>query len=143
MLCIKLKCLEQTLAIAMTTIYGPGLDKITSRQYDRLLESNFQKTLGELIGHIHKSVPVSKKFKFTLLKALKKRNWLAHKYFWERAVEFTKEDGRRSMICELKGIAGLFEDIDFKLTAIMWQWGEKHGITKEVIEKEMKRLKNS
>jgi len=45
------------------------------------------------------------------------------------------------MICELKEIAHLFEEIDSALTAIMRQWGEKHGVTEEVIEKEMKRLK--
>lgn len=137
----RAQCLERTMAIAMTTICGPGPDKITSAQYDRLLESHFSKTLGELINRIRATIPVSKEFKSALSETSKKRNWLVHKYFWERSVEFTTEDGRQSMICELKEIAHLFEEIDSALTAIMRQWGEKHGVTEEVIEKEMKRLK--
>lgn len=137
----KAQCLEQTLAIAMTTVYGPGIKKIKGTKYDYLLESNFHKTFGELTGRIGKSTPVPKEFKSMLLKAVKKRNRLTHKYFWEKSVEFTAEDGRQSMIKELKEMAHLFSDIDLSLTVIMRQWGEKHGVTKEVIEREMERLK--
>lgn len=132
--------LERTLALALATVYGPGPGKLVRHQYDALLESNFQKTLGALVKKLRKSVPISEELEALLSESLRKRNWLAHNYFWERAVTFNKEDGRQSMIKELKAIVDYFERVDAKFSAIIREWGDKHGVTQEIVENEMSKL---
>jgi hypothetical protein len=133
------QCLERGLGIALATVYGPGPKKITKAQYDELLESNFQKTLGELVNRIRRSVKIPGKLENTISEALKERNRLAHNYFWEKAVAFTKEDGRQTMIEELREIADFLEATDSELSAIVLQFGEKHGITKETMDRLVKK----
>lgn len=136
------QCLERTLAILMATVYGPGPQKSRRTQYDALLESNFRKTLGSFINQLRKRVSIAVDLELRLSEALEKRNWLAHNYFWERAPRFMKEEGRESMIKELQEIADYFAEIDSKLTMIVTEWGEKHGITEEVIQQQMETFMN-
>lgn len=41
------QCLERQIAISLASTFGP--EGITRKQYDSLLESNFEKTMGRLI----------------------------------------------------------------------------------------------
>ncbi len=95
------QCVERSLAILLATEYGPGIQKITRTEYDKLLESLFKKTLGALLTELRKSGVVSLNFESDLSNALKQRNWLAHNYFWERAGHFMTIKGRSMMIEEL------------------------------------------
>ena len=81
------QCLERQLAMILATKYGPGPTRITSREFDALLERLFRRTLGHLVNEIGALVEVSEDEKEQLRDALSKRNWLAHHYFWNRAVE--------------------------------------------------------
>lgn len=137
------QCLERTLAILMATVYGPGPENITRPQYETLLESYFQKTLGSLIHNLCKTMPIAADLESRLSQALNRRNWLAHNYFWERAPEFMRQQGREAMIEELREIADYFAEIDHELDMIVRQWGEKHGITEEVIQQQMGKLLNA
>ena len=128
------QCLERTIGISMVTVYGPGTQKITREQFDISLESYFKKTLGNLIHEFRKSSTIADDFESTLKEALTKRNWLAHNYFWERAEKFKTENGREDMKEELQKIANYFEEIDHNFTLIIIDWGEKHGITEEMIQ---------
>lgn len=135
------QALERTLAIALATVCGPGPRKITRKRYDSLLQSNFEKTLGQLVAKLGKSVvAIPEASEHTLSEALRKRNWLVHSYFWERAVSFNRKEGRQSMIDELQALSEYFEKIDVKFSAVVRAWGEKHGVTQQVIDKEMKTL---
>jgi hypothetical protein len=134
------QCVERQLAILLATAYGPGIRKITASQYDDLLGSFFKKTLGGLIAHLRKSVNVSPDFEATLNEALKKRNWLVHHYFWERAGHFMTNKGRQSMINELREIAEFLDRVDRDLTEIVLQWTERNGITQEILQREFEKL---
>ncbi|MEK7396784.1 MAG: hypothetical protein AAB116_07585 [Candidatus Poribacteria bacterium] len=132
--------LERTLGIALATVYGPGPQKITKSEYENLLESNFQKTLGKLINDIRKTVEVSEALESMLFESLKKRNCLAHNYFWERAIEFTSRNGRELMIRELIEIKNFLENVDSIFMEINEKWAEKHGVTKEILEATFNKL---
>jgi hypothetical protein len=134
------QCVERQLAILLATEYGPNIRKFTTSQYDGLLESLFKKTLGGLMAHLRKSVDISLDFEATLNEAIKKRNWLVHHYFWERAGHFLTDKGRKSMIDELREIAEFLNTIDHKLTEISLRWTEKNGITQEILQKEFEKL---
>ena len=132
--------LERTLGIALATVYGPGSQKITRSQYDDLLESNFRKTLGRLITHIRETVELSEELERMLSEALEKRNWLAHNYFWDRAKTFMSKEGQHAMIEELKETVYFLTDVDSRFMEIIEQWGEKRGVTKEVLDRMMEEL---
>lgn len=136
----QVQCFERTLAILLSIVYGPDPQKVTRLQYERLLGRHFQKTLGNLINQLRKFVTISQQLEITLSKALQKRNWLIHHYFWERAITFVGEEGRESMIEELQGVAKFFEDVDSKFTAIVEEYGKKQGITEEVIQRTIQKL---
>ena len=78
------QCLERQLALILATKYGPGPTKITRTEFDNILADLFSRTLG-LVTKIGKLAELGEDEKEQLQKALNKRNWLAHRYFWERA----------------------------------------------------------
>lgn len=136
----QVQCFERTLAILLVTAYAPDLQEITRSQYEELLGRYFQRTLGNLINQLREFITVSRYLEITLSRALQKRNWLVHHYFWERAITFLREDGRESVIKELRKIGEFFEDMDLRLTTIVKEWGRKQGITEETTQRRIQRL---
>jgi hypothetical protein len=134
------QALERTLGIALATVYRSGPRRITRGQYDSLLQSNFEKTLGQLVAKLRKSVAIPRESEDMLSEALRKRNWLVHDYFWERAASFNRPEGRQSMIDELKTLIEYLEEVDARFTAIVEEWGDKHGVTQATVDREMKKL---
>ena len=98
------QCLERELALILATKYGPDPTRISEREFDAILEDLFSKTLGHLVGEIGKVAALSEEEKEQLQTTLSKRNWLAHNYFWDRAVDVLSESGRVSMIEELQAM---------------------------------------
>ena len=121
----------------------PGPSKITRTEFDDLLESLFSKTMGWLIRDIGELAKLSEEEREQLQEALSKRNWLAHRYFWERARVFLSESGRVSMIQELQEAVDSFGALDQLLTSRTMEWAEPMGITEQMVEREMERLLRS
>jgi len=74
-----------------------------------------------------------------LRNALRKRNWLVHDYFRERAEEFVSNAGRQEMLKEIDECRELFQTADASLDSIVRPLRTSQGITDERIEREMKR----
>ena len=72
--------------------------------------------------------------------ALEKRNWLVHRYFWERAVDLLSYSGLASMIDELRDTADLFESLDELFTTKTREWAESVGISQELVNEHLERL---
>ena len=134
------QCLERQLALILATKYGPGPTKITRTEFDNILADLFSRTLGRLVTKIGKLAELGEDEKEQLQKALNKRNWLAHRYFWERAAAFISESGRESMIKELQEAACSFQALDELFTNRTIEWRETVGITQQSVDKELERL---
>ena len=93
-----------------------------------------------LVTKIGKLAELGEDEKEQLQKALNKRNWLAHRYFWERAAAFISESGRESMIKELQEAACSFQALDELFTNRTIEWRETVGITQQSVDKELERL---
>ncbi|MBH2773254.1 hypothetical protein I5L29_13010 [Serratia marcescens] len=78
--------------------------------------------------------------KNTLSIALKKRNWLAHSYFVDHALDFINESGRHDMIKELNHTIELFNSVEDILQPITKSAALKYGLTDEVLEKIQKEM---
>ncbi|MGB9929811.1 MAG: hypothetical protein ACPK85_15665 [Methanosarcina sp.] len=128
-----IQCLERTLSMLGATVYNSNVDNITRSQFDSILEVNFKKTLGQMITQIKKSVDLPDNFEEKLTDALKKRNFLAHHYFWERAMKFSHTCGQEEMIAELSQLSIYFEDMDRELDLVLRKWMKAKGITEDKI----------
>lgn len=128
-----IQCLERTLSMLGSTVYNPDADHITRSQYDAILEDNFKKTLGQLISTIKKSIDLPEDFEKKLTDALKKRNFLAHNYFWERAMKLSHTRGQEEMLAELTQLSTYFEDMDRELDLVLRKWGNAKGVTDDTI----------
>jgi hypothetical protein len=134
------QCVERQLAVLLATAFGPGIRNVTSSEYDELLEGLFKKTLGTLIRTLQESAELSKDFEQILHRALKKRNWLMHHFFWDRAGHFALKKGRQHMIEELQEIADELGLLDTMLIAIGRAWSASIGLTDEKIDAELRAV---
>ncbi len=134
------QCLEKQLAMVLASKYGPGPTGITRGQFEDLLDSRFSRTLGRLVKETRKLADLSEGEAGQMQAALKKRNWLAHHYFWDRAVDFMSEAGRVSMIEELQEAAHAFHVLDELFTEKTDEWAEAHGVSQEVVNQYLQRL---
>ncbi|MFA5983313.1 MAG: hypothetical protein WC782_04805 [Methylococcaceae bacterium] len=108
--------------------------------FDEFIGRALSKTMGQLLGKLQKlGIPCDKLSK-DLETALKKRNWLAHCYFPERALEFMNEQGRLEMISELEITHAYFRQIKDKVNRITDEVSVKYGLTDEVLEKMMTQI---
>src|SRR5262245_39360763 len=128
------QCVERSIAIVLTTEYRPDVRPITRAQYDELLQSLFKQTLGTLIARLRRVTTLPNDFEAQLCDVLETRNWLTHRYFWERAGKFMTRQGREAMLRELGEIQRRLEEVDAYFDGIAETWGERHGITKETID---------
>lgn len=136
----RAQCLERQLALILASKYGPGPTRITRTEFDNSIEDLFSKTLGQLVRSIKELSALNEDEEERLKKALETRNWLAHRYFWERAVELLSEAGRESMINELRDAITLFDNLDEFFTNKTMEWAEAFGITQQSVERELDRL---
>ena len=65
-------------------------------------------TLGRLLREFHRDATLNAKAEEIIDRALDRRNFLAHHFFKERAVEIMGREGRESMIDELVSYENLF-----------------------------------
>lgn len=129
----QIQCLERTLSMLCTTVYNPDANNMTKSQYDSILETNFSKTLGQLMTKIKKSVDLPEDFENKLADALKKRNFLVHHYFWERAMKLSHTCGQEEMMSELSQLSVYFENMDHELDLVLRKWMKNKGITEDKI----------
>jgi len=80
--------------------------------FDTYEAEQFEKTMGNLIKQLHLFAEVPDQIAMTLLTSKKRRDFLAHHFFRERAVDFTTAHGRNAMLAELKKDQQLFEEAD-------------------------------
>jgi hypothetical protein len=132
-----IQCLERTLSMLSATVYNFEANHTTRPQFDSILEANFKKTLGQLIKQIKKSVDLPESFEKKLADALEKRNFLAHHYFWKRAMKFSHTHGQEEMIAELSQLSIYFEEMDRELELVQRKWMTAHGITEDTINQIM------
>jgi hypothetical protein len=130
---------EKTLMMLLATVFGPGDHWLNEHGMGVLLDRYSKHTFGQLAKRLReKGIPAD--LLGEIESALKDRNWLAHSYFWDRAIEFAREDLRESMIKELAAMRDRFAGLDAKLTPFVRRWSADRGITDEVVQQTMKRM---
>jgi hypothetical protein len=113
-------------------------------EFDAYMEKQFAQTLGNIIRKIEKLPEISDELRRRIVTAKKRRDFLTH-YFWrERAMEFATTKGRSAMRGELEVDMEAFEKLDADVNAALRPARQRLGIKEEWLqahfEKVMKQL---
>lgn len=106
-----------------------------TREFDAFEGRELGRTMGMLIKRLKEAGQTTTTIEERLSEVLAKRNFLAHHYFAQRAVEFTLDDGRSSMIEELQVIQGLFREAEELIMDVTRPAAIKYGLTDKVLER--------
>jgi hypothetical protein len=126
--------LEHGLANAMlyASIAAGRLPTLTD--FDAFLNARFERTLGALVSELKMHVSVVPELAEVLKVALTQRNWLAHRYFRERAETFMSDEGCQAMLAELEAARDLFEAADRMLETTVSDLAVQAGVTDERVQ---------
>jgi len=134
------QCLETGLVNLLVALKLKDRDKITRFDIDSLIGINYEKTLGKLIYSLKEAMKTSEDMETDLKELLDIRNYLAHRYFRVKAIDFMKKDGRQHMLSELECFISKLEGGDKKIESITAVIAEQCGITDETICKSVEDL---
>ena len=108
---------------------------------DAFFDRELSKTLGQMVKALKKNtIEIPSTLEERLTEALKIRNGLAHGYFYKRSAAILSLQGRENMISELQERVDFFQALDNDFTEIMVEWMNCLGVSKEDIDKEMRKF---
>jgi hypothetical protein len=118
---VPAQCLERERAIFLACIYAPIHSH--RRAYDERHGENFTLTFGNLAKrYLDVATAEHSNLAHRVQSVVELRNEIAHRYFWNRAVELTRSDGRQAMIHELMDACNTFDALDGELTRLNMAW---------------------
>jgi hypothetical protein len=103
--------------------------------FDRYEERELGQTMGKLIRRLQEVGRPTDGIEGSLAEVLKARNWLAHGYFADRALEFTTQNGRETMLEELQGAKDKFQRCATELDAVSLPAARARGFNDEMLAK--------
>ena len=134
------QCVEKSLAILASSVFNKEFWKSDYTRRGEIQDKMYSEAIGKLLTRLRKKVTISDELDSLLEDARKKRNWLAHDYFFVRAGQVMTVKGRDIMIAELSELVDFFTNLDARLMAICDKWCEKVGISQESIQKSIEEL---
>lgn len=99
--------------------------------FDKYEARELGQTMGKLVRRLRDAGQPTAPIEQLLNETLKGRNWLAHGYFADRAIEFTMQDGRERMIAELEALRELFRTCADQLDTVTLPVARSLGLTDE------------
>ena len=134
------QCLEHQIGLLLASMYNPEFLKVPPEDRDAFFDRESKKTLGRMEEDLGNKAHLSPTLENRLREAVELRNWLAHRYFPERARDILNLEGREKMISELQKKADFLKELDGEFTAILKEWFLSNGGSKEEFESELAKL---
>ena len=134
------QCFEMSLENFLVIHARLSDHSITLVELESYEEDVQRKTLGELLQEVRQRASFDSSAEKAIGDALQKRNYLAHRFFKDRAVDFLSADGKSRMVSELQDLQQCFQIADTVASAIAQATGKLLGVRDEMMEQEMKRL---
>lgn len=106
----------------------------TQSTYDANLASLSRLTMGQLVGRFEASTLSNPQMNAELQAAAKERNFVAHRFFWDRAAYFSSFSGREAMLTELAETLSQFEHVDQLLGDLLRTLMEQAGFNRQWLE---------
>ena len=98
---------------------------------DRYEARELKQTMGRLIYRLREAGQTTSSIEQLLDRALKNRNWLAHAYFSDRAVDFMSPGGRDRMLEELAALKDHFVSTANEIDEFTMPVALRYGLTAE------------
>lgn len=143
----RAQCVEQSIIqlLIFLVFFKENATKFSSIEkweldFDDFDKTLSKKTMGHLLSALRELGVLNEVIESTLSKALTKRNWLAHGYFVDRAIEFLNKSGRNQMIGELEEIIELFNLAENLLQPISRRLQLQYGLTDDKLKEIKKEL---
>lgn len=111
-----------------------------ANDFDEYESREMKQTMGKLIRRLREAGQPTKEIESALEEALKVRNWLAHGYFSDRAIQFTVSSGRQEMLIELESLYGVLQNCASLIDAVTQPVIQKMGLTEEIMKDIEKQL---
>lgn len=108
--------------------------------FDKFLADQHAQTLGNLRKRLFQSPLLDDGLKAEIDEAKKKRDFIAHHYFRDRAVEFATRAGRDEMIAELDEIGNYLQAVASNVDVVIARAQRDLGIKPEAIEAYSRRF---
>ena len=106
------QCFEVELSILLLARERLERPNSTPEELDRLDEILSRKTLGQLMNEVKKRFWIHPEFEALLGKYLQKRNYIAHRFFFENARKLLSAEGCKQLIEELQDLYATFKEAD-------------------------------
>ncbi|MCP4132182.1 MAG: hypothetical protein GY754_14520 [bacterium] len=104
-------CLEKTITGIISGKETSSVDSLSIQRYDYFFDEDLDQNFWKLINILNSLVKIQAENETRLKTALRKRNWLAHQYWWDRTKLFKSVEGRKSMIGELNEACKMFSEL--------------------------------
>ena len=134
------QCVEQSIFQHLLFLdhFPKAIAEFTSKEawvsaFDEFEARELSQTMGKLIRRIKEAGQPTDDIQVLLTQVLKQRNWLAHGYFADRAMDFTRESGREKMVIELEELQGLFREAAGKIDALTMPVARRYGLTEDAL----------
>jgi uncharacterized protein YPO0396 len=137
----NLQIFEQGFVNLAVGLQIKGLTELTEKDFDNLFNKMSMKTLGQLISEVRNYVNIPTKLEKDMNNVLEKRNYIVHRFFVKHDIDFMSNNGRVEMIEELRKISENAQVVDEKVELITHSLWEKLGLTAEVVQKELKKMR--
>ena len=134
------QCVEKSLAILVSSVFNKEFLPSGPDRREEIQEEVFAKTISRLLNRLKKQITLPPNLNRMLITSLQKRNWLAHDYFWVRAVQLLTVSGRNKMIDELTSLSDSFSKLDAHLTKIYEKHLRKVGVSQTTLDEKLKIL---
>jgi hypothetical protein len=125
--------LERVMNLLMSSGFQRMPAAMTQQMYDQRVEIGFKRTFGGTVSEWSNNEQDAS-LRERLRAAVDCRNWLAHRYFWERAGHLNLDSGLDYMLSELTEIRGEFQSIDDYFCAVLLEHNAKLGIQSEALD---------
>jgi hypothetical protein len=132
------ECLHKELCNVYALLTFQDSEDMTRPRVEEKLAYAFSLTLGQAIRETKDILP--NKLHEHLIVALEKRNYLAHRYWFERIHLMYSKQGLLEMKKELTELGNLFSNLDEEIGSYLKSKHASFGITEDLIEQSLEEL---
>ncbi len=131
---------EHAIVNLMIALRLPEREALTQRDIDQFMDEAFAMTFGRLLKELRRTGQPTHFVQRDLDQARDMRNWLAHRYFRDRAVQFMSPAGRVVMLEELDDATNLFLQVNKSLERLSAEVRAANNVGEDAIRQEYEQL---
>jgi hypothetical protein len=131
---------EHAIVNLMIALHLPERGALTKQDIDQFMDEAFAMTFGRLLKELRQLGQATDFVQRDLDQARDMRNWLAHRYFRDRTVQFMSPAGRVVMLEELDDATNLFLQVNETLERLSAEVRAANNVGEDAVRQEYEQL---